>query len=255
MLVTPGQPTEVIRDLMDVDGTPYDPETAPAAVAVSAGRAWPSMDPVDATPVSCSVRKISAGRYAARIPAAILDTIGPAAIAWTWDDDGPQAATDAVEVTPVAVATLGDLARLPGDKAAKISLQGRIRALSAATRDFETSTNCLFSPRLRRELRPYPGPAPRIEDVLGAVEVTPNGDGTATYVFATGLPAPPDDVSRAVAILASSYMADGPWDDRGYAITDDAGGVRLLTAGVGRAMFSIPAVEATAKRHRIPGFA
>jgi hypothetical protein len=255
MLVTPGQPTEVLRDLVTVDGTPFDPAAAPTAVAVPGGRAWPTILPVPGTPITCTVRKIQAGRYAARVPAAVLQTIGPATIAWAWDDDGAQTATDSIEVTPVAVATIGDLARLPGSKAAAIPLQGRLRALSAATRDFETVTNRLFSPRLRAELRPYPGRAPALDDVLGPVEVTPHDDGTATYVYATGLPAPPDDVARAIAILASSYMADGPWDDRGYAITDDGGGVRLLTAGVGRAFFSIPAVEAAARRHRIPGFA
>jgi hypothetical protein len=210
---------------------------------------------VSATPVPCVVRHVETGRYAARVPAAVLATIGPATITWAWDDDGPQAGRDEIEVTPVAVAGPDDIARLPGEKAADISLQDRLRALSAATRDFEVATNLLFSPRLQTETLPHPGPLPRVDDVLGAVEVTPLTDGTATYTYVRGLPAPPEDVTRAVAILASSYMADGPFDDRGYAMSDDGGSVRLLTAGVGRAMFSIPIVEATARRHRIPGFA
>ncbi len=63
---------------------------------------------------------------------------------------------------------------------------------------------------------------------------------------------PPADVSRAVAILAAHLLKDGPFDDRGYGVTEEGGAVRLLTAGVQGARFSIPEVEATAQRYRPP---
>lgn len=63
---------------------------------------------------------------------------------------------------------------------------------------------------------------------------------------------PPADVSRAVAVLAAHLLKDGPFDDRGYGVTEDGGGVRLLTAGVQGAMFSIPECEAVARRYRVP---
>lgn len=62
----------------------------------------------------------------------------------------------------------------------------------------------------------------------------------------------PADVSRAVALVASAMLADGPWDDRGYGVTEGGGVVRLLTAGVSGAAFSIPEVEATLRRYRVP---
>lgn len=68
-------------------------------------------------------------------------------------------------------------------------------------------------------------------------------------VYEHGFSEPPADVSRAVAILAASALKDGPFDDRGYGVTDEGGAVRLLTAGVSGAAFSIPEVEAAAERH------
>lgn len=62
----------------------------------------------------------------------------------------------------------------------------------------------------------------------------------------------PMDVSRAVTLIASSLLADGPWDDRGFGVTTDGGFVRLLTAGVGSTAFSIPEVQATVNRWRRP---
>lgn len=62
----------------------------------------------------------------------------------------------------------------------------------------------------------------------------------------------PADLSQAIATLAASLLKDGPFDDRGYGVTDDGGFVRLLTAGVGKASFSIPEVQAALLRYRIP---
>ena len=68
--------------------------------------------------------------------------------------------------------------------------------------------------------------------------------------FEHGFREPPADVSRAVAILAASVLKDGPFDDRGYGVTDEGGAVRLLTAGVSGASFSIPEVQSALARHR-----
>lgn len=78
----------------------------------------------------------------------------------------------------------------------------------------------------------------------------PAGRGNVTAIYEHGLDGPPVDVQRAVAQLAAAMLANGPWDDRGFAASDDGGFIRLLTAGVAGAMFSIPEVEATAKRYR-----
>lgn len=67
-----------------------------------------------------------------------------------------------------------------------------------------------------------------------------------------GWTTPPADVSRAVALIAGAILADGPWDDRGYGVTEGGGMVRLLTAGVSGAAFSIPEVQAALARHRHP---
>lgn len=74
-----------------------------------------------------------------------------------------------------------------------------------------------------------------------------------TYTY--GFDPTPDDLSNAIAVLASSLIKDGPFDDRGYGVTDDGGFVRLLTAGVGNASFSIPEVQAALVRYRIPAIA
>lgn len=76
--------------------------------------------------------------------------------------------------------------------------------------------------------------------------------GTWTAVYEHGPDYPPADVPRAIALIASSILADGPWDDRGYAVDDGTGLMRLLTAGVSGAAFSIPEVESALQRHRDP---
>lgn len=66
-----------------------------------------------------------------------------------------------------------------------------------------------------------------------------------------GFPALDRDAARAVAMLASAMLADGPWDDRGAAVGEGGTMVRLLTAGVGGAKFSIPEVQAFYKSRRV----
>lgn len=88
--------------------------------------------------------------------------------------------------------------------------------------------------------------------VLHREEGWPAGEMNLTVVYTHGYPEPPKDVSRAVALVASAMIADGPWDDRGYGVTEAGGLVRLLTAGVSGASFSIPEVQATLARYRFP---
>lgn len=78
-----------------------------------------------------------------------------------------------------------------------------------------------------------------------------DGQDNISVTYTHGYDPSPDDALRAVALLASSLLADGPYDDRGYGITDEGGAIRLLTAGVQGAAFSIPEVQACLKRYRI----
>lgn len=71
-----------------------------------------------------------------------------------------------------------------------------------------------------------------------------------TVTYTHGFTETPKDVSRAVAILAASILKDGPYDDRGFGVTDDGGSVRLLTAGIAGASFSIPEVQAAVARYK-----
>lgn len=76
-----------------------------------------------------------------------------------------------------------------------------------------------------------------------------------SITYTHGYSTVPADLSNAIALLAASLVKDGPFDDRGYMVTDDGGAVRLLTAGVGRASFSIPEVQAALNRYRVPALA
>lgn len=73
-----------------------------------------------------------------------------------------------------------------------------------------------------------------------------------TVTYTHGMTSTPADVSNAIAVLAASMIKDGPYDDRGYGVTDDGGFVRLMTAGVSGASFSIPEVQAALMRYRLP---
>lgn len=78
------------------------------------------------------------------------------------------------------------------------------------------------------------------------------GNSTVTATYTYGLQFCPADVSNAVALIAASKLADGPFDDRGFGVTNDAGFVQLLTAGVSGAAFSIPDVQSALARWRLP---
>ena len=76
------------------------------------------------------------------------------------------------------------------------------------------------------------------------------GDGNVTLTYEYGMKSVPPPVQRAVSLIAASVLADGPWDDRGFGVTTDGGYVRLLTAGVSGAAFSIPEVQAAVVEYR-----
>lgn len=78
----------------------------------------------------------------------------------------------------------------------------------------------------------------------------PAGTYTVTYTY--GPDTREDFISRAIVLIATSILADGPWDDRGYAVDDGTGLVRLLTAGVSGATFSIPEVQSALMLVRVP---
>lgn len=76
--------------------------------------------------------------------------------------------------------------------------------------------------------------------------------GLHTVTYTCGLTECPDFVARAICLIAQSILANGPWDDRGYSVADEAGVMRLLTAGVAGASFSIPEVQAALDTVRNP---
>ena len=71
-----------------------------------------------------------------------------------------------------------------------------------------------------------------------------SGRANITVAYTHGETVVPAGVSRAVTLIATSVLADAPFDDRGFGVTTDGGFVRLLTAGVSGAAFSIPEVQA-----------
>ncbi len=86
-------------------------------------------------------------------------------------------------------------------------------------------------------------------------------DGTVQLPFAAWPPftitvdhgerGPQPDVARAVAGLAALVLQDGPWDERGFAQIESGTFMRMLTAGINGAEFSLPDAEAVYKRHRM----
>lgn len=168
-----------------------------------------------------------------------------------------------------------------GGTASIYSLAAKQAARDVATEAFENECGVAFTPRYGRtsadgnNLTDLFLPDPKVSSVTSATV-----DGTALTVgeladlgvygngslynitgwtagrrnvvvkYVHGYTTPPADVSRAVALIAASVLKDGPFDDRGYGVTDEGGAVRLLTAGVSGASFSIPEVESALQRHR-----
>lgn len=168
-----------------------------------------------------------------------------------------------------------DLELNRGGTASAYTTDAKTAARAAASAAFEREAGVAFTPRtastlLRRSSSAVLFPNARVLDVA-AVE-GPDGpwaDITGVYVdegavyglgyaslpltvtYRHGYEECPADVSRAVAILAGSILKDGPYDDRGYGVTDEGGTVRLMTAGMGSASFSIPDVQSALARYRV----
>lgn len=162
---------------------------------------------------------------------------------------------------------------------ANVPLAVKVAARTVATDALESACNLAFTPRYARGK--FDGtsgdlylPTPNVRAVrslsqngeaidLADAEALPEGTlyrgsgwrgGRRAYevVWEHGLAFPPADVSRACALLAVYGINDGPWDDRGYGVVDEGGFARLLTAGVGGAMFSVPEVQSVVQRYRQP---
>lgn len=160
------------------------------------------------------------------------------------------------------------------------SLPTKRFARDVATDAFEEEAGVAFTPRYRRVrldgdgrvdvMLPFPRPLAVISGTVDGTALTvgqladlevydtgvvysPAGwlSGRRNVVLKVehGFRSPPADVSRAVAMIAASVLKDGPFDDRGYAVTEDGGAVRLLTAGIAGAAFSLPDVQAALARH------
>lgn len=184
-----------------------------------------------------------------------------------------------VEVVGGYLCTIADIdAQLSkGGTASDYTYTQKTAARTAATAAFETEAGVAFAPRYKRvKLDGVSGadallPVPMVRSLTSVTQ-----DDTALTVadlelYETGVvynsagwtsgrrnveikmewgyQTPPPDVSRAIAILAASLLKDGPFDDRGYGVTDEGGAVRLLTAGISGASFSIPEVQAALDRH------
>ncbi|WP_320672379.1 hypothetical protein [Patulibacter defluvii] len=273
MLAAAGQPFEVVRSFRDIDGAAVDPSPAPTATVSLNG----------APAATATVRSLAEpGLFGARVPAAMLSSLGQVTVVWSWSDDGDaMTAEDVVDVTTVPVCTISDIEALPASES-RIYPAGRLMlyAISVATSQFEVATNETFSPRQATDLVSARYPKVRVPRPTTIVAISRDGVPIAdltgvsvdpdtgviyglppAYQPATweitvryGMDRPPADVTRAVAILASSIAVAGPWDDRGVALLGDMP-ARMLTAGVGRTKFSIPEVEAAARRYRVPTIA
>lgn len=169
-----------------------------------------------------------------------------------------------------------------GGTASSYTSDLKILARTIATEAFEKECSVAFTPRYQRQTFDGTGnkdlilPTPRVITIrsvsiagvalagsdLAAVDATdetglvyypagwPTGRRNVQMTWEHGHRVPPADVSRAVALIASSILADGPFDDRGFAVSDQGATFRLLTAGIAGSAFSIPDVQAALYRHR-----
>lgn len=189
-----------------------------------------------------------------------------------------------VEVVGGFVCSLAEIDRVlnRGGDASSYSVEDKQWARDVATDAFEAEVGQAFTPRYKRLTfdgsgsYDLVGPWPLLAvssgtvddtaltaDELADINIGSDGVlyrdtrwGTGRQSIALkvehGHRYPPAYVSRAVALIAASVLKDGPYDDRGYGVTDDGQSVRLLTAGVQGAAFSIPDVQAAVRRCRVP---
>jgi hypothetical protein len=227
------------------------------------------------------------GSYYYDLPASCVDLIDTLTVVWSFTADSvAQTQTDTVDVVGNRLAPhrLVDDSLNRGGTSGDYNARKAQIALSVAENLFEGATNKAWTTRFGRTtldgpnwwrgytyrrahflvLPVYPVTALRSVTVNSTVQTTsdytlyPDGRVYSPTSWSTGHQnvvidyeygeaQTPLAVQRAVAILASSILADGPWDDRGFGATTDGGFVHLLTAGVGGALFSIPEVQSAVK--------
>lgn len=193
------------------------------------------------------------------VPAAATTQPGLVLLTWT-HSDGSEATTglDVRGANPWPVAALERILERGGGT---YETPRKIRALTASLLSLESACGvCLVT---KRSVFTIPDSGVLNTGLEGVTQVL-SEDGEAAVSVAGVLTGTPGSVvfvdhgytaltaeaQRVVAILASSQLADGPWDDRGFAATDGGGTIRLLTAGVGGARYSIPEVQEFYRRTR-----
>lgn len=211
-------------------------------------------------------------RWTVDVPASVCAVPGAVSVVWTHDDAGvAETAIDVRAGNPFPFALLRkQIARGSNEVPA---LEQRL-ALQDALAEFEGECRCAMVPQRTTErldgrgrswllgqsrpLRVVTPPAGlsvndcRLVDG-GVIELARAvTDATVTYEHGEPGPVLAPDVAQAVALLAASRLADGPWDDRGYGVTENGGVIRLMTAGMAGARFSLPPVQAAYMRHRMP---
>lgn len=72
-----------------------------------------------------------------------------------------------------------------------------------------------------------------------------------TVGYEYGRDEPPARVSRAVLLLAKTWLTKGPIDDRATSIAVDGGSISLMTPGLKGVTFGIPEVDATVEAYKV----
>lgn len=211
------------------------------------------------------------GLWTVDVPAAVVAVPGDVTVTWAADDGSLATSTiDVRDGNPLPFSLLR--AQLGRGENTSVSEILQRQALQDALVEFEAECRCAMVPKRTTETLVGSGRAWLLDQNLpirvveapdgltvddcrllggGVVEFARALPGGGTITYDHGQPALAPDVARAVALLAASRLADGPWDDRGYGVSGDGGHVALMTAGMGRSRFSIPQVQAAYQRHRI----
>jgi hypothetical protein len=265
-----------------VDGEPANATGTPTVTVVRDSDGTTIVNAQNASAITGVV-----GGYAYELTPTNLDRLDELTATWNVTLDGAaQTFTQKIEVVGGFICSLGQIdgSLNRGGNEADYANSNKAAARMVAEDAFEREAGVAFVPRYRKvSLDGWSGtdlllPNSQITtirsvsvdgtaytqdqlDALGLYGETgviynesswTRGRRNVEVVYEHGYRWPPADVERAVALIATSILKDGPWDDRGFAVTDDAGTVRLLTAGVSGAAFSIPDVQAALNRYRVP---
>lgn len=207
----------------------------------------------------------------AAIPATLTQDLGVVRVTWT---DGSQTLTTSVDVRGARLPD-AELVRSLGTGSRTAAAQHpaaiRARYLGDALLELERECRRCLIPRRVTVTKTVRHGCVRfgLPDVFsivdsatpgftGPIDLDPDAAshevvafGSTTFTVDHGEQFLAPDISRAIVLLAGARLVNGPADDRGFAVSGDGGMVRMLTAGVGGAKFSIPDVEAAYKRHRL----